>query len=142
MKTISLLLGVVYLVGLAGCSNSSQAVSVRGTVTLDGKPLPSGQIVFEPMEQNQQGQLRDTAIRDGVFELSAKQGLQPGIKFKVAIRAFKKTGKKYPAANPEAAYDEQIQYLPEQYNTATTLTANISADDSKNDFRYELSLSK
>lgn len=133
---------ILLLVGPLGCSSREQPVSVRGSVILDGKPLSAGKIVFQPMELLQRGQMREATIHDGKFELSVKEGLLPETKFKVLIKAFKKTGKKYPAGDMPGSFDEEIQYLPARYNSATTLNANISAEDAKNEFTFELTSHK
>lgn len=104
---------------------------------LDGKPLKTGVIEFEPLGELR-GQRRDAPIVDGKFELPARMGLLSGMEFKVSIKAFKKTGKKYPAANPALAFDEEVQYLPEMYNALSKLNVAVSASESENAFEFEL----
>lgn len=128
---------VVIIVTVIGCNSRPTPVAVSGTVTFEGKLLEAGMIQFDPLA-GPQTQRRDVAIANGVFELPADKGLLPGTEFKVSIKAFKKTGKKYPNANPGASYDEEIQYLPDQYNVSSTLRATISADVSQNRLKFDL----
>jgi hypothetical protein len=44
-----LLILVVCVLVVAGCGKGRPVAPVRGTVTLDGKPLPGGRIMFEPI---------------------------------------------------------------------------------------------
>ena len=58
-------LGVVLLAG--GCERPTTLVPVKGRVLLDGKPLPSGVVQFQPASgQSASGQIAD----DGSFMLS------------------------------------------------------------------------
>lgn len=34
---------------IAGCSNQPEVAPVRGLVTMDGKPLPGGRVMFQPI---------------------------------------------------------------------------------------------
>src|SRR5262245_5688563 len=46
-RTATTLLALAACVALAGCSDRPKMAKVKGTVTLDGKPLPTGTITFE-----------------------------------------------------------------------------------------------
>jgi hypothetical protein len=128
---------IIGFVALAGCNGQPTPVGVRGTVTFDGAPLAEGTLQFEPLELTT-GQSREVAIRDGKFSLPASEGVLPGVEFRVVIQAFKKTGQKYPNADMAASYDEVVQYIPEQYNTATTLRATVSPNETENDLTFHL----
>jgi hypothetical protein len=120
-----------------GCNGRPSPVGVAGTVLLDGKPLSKGSILFEPVSESK-GQSRSATITDGKFQLPEIEGVPPGMEFKVIIKAFKKTGRKYPNADMSLSYDEEVQYLPEQYNSKSTLRVTISDDEEKNKFDFEL----
>jgi hypothetical protein len=122
------------LLSPAACDNV-RPVEVSGTVTLDGKPLPSGTVEFQPLSD---GQARVAYIEDGEFELPADQGLLPGLEFQVVLKAFRKTGRKYLNRDMSASAEETIQYLPEAYNSRSTLRVTISRDRQENHFRFEL----
>lgn len=82
------LLATVVLFGLAtGCSKPPLLVPIRGVVLLDGKPLRSGVVQFQPAS----GQMASGAIAgDGTFTLSRlapNDGIPPGT-YRVAVTAF------------------------------------------------------
>lgn len=82
------LLAAVVLVGLAaGCVRPPLLVPVNGVVLLDGKPLSSGVVQFQPAS----GQIASGAIAtDGTFTLSRhlpNDGIPPGT-YRVAVTAF------------------------------------------------------
>jgi len=77
----------VVLVGLAGCIRPPLLVPVKGVVLLDGKPLSSGVVQFQPAA----GQMASGVIAgDGTFTLSRHlpdDGVPPGT-YRVAVTAF------------------------------------------------------
>jgi hypothetical protein len=112
---------------LVGCGASGpRTYKVVGTVTLDGKPLPDGDIQFLP--QDRALSIDGGRIEDGEFEFEAK----PGTK-KVSIRAAR------PAPGLKAVNGDPINvdYIPERYNAKTTLTAEVAATD-QNQFEFKL----
>jgi hypothetical protein len=92
--------------------------TVRGTVTVDGTPLPEGHVTLV----NSLGHPPDTLpVKDGKFSGTAKQG-----QVKVQIRAYRPA----PATTtpiPEESKPTPVNYLPPRYNTDTTLSAEVSA---------------
>jgi hypothetical protein len=122
---------------LASCQNPNAPVGVSGNVTLDGQPLPSGVVLFEPTDPAR-GQSRQAAIENGAFTLPDAEGVLPGTEFRVAIRAFRKNGRKLPYPDMSGSWDETEQYLPTEYNAATTLKVTTSADPASNRFTFEL----
>lgn len=128
---------VLLAASLAGCGGS-QSVGVAGTVTLDGQPLPEGLISFEPISKSA-GQRRDAMIENGDFALPANEGVLPGMEFKVEIKSFRKTGRKYLNADMGASHDEVEQIIPAEYNTASTLQIEVAAESERNRFQFELS---
>ena len=77
----------VMVVGLAGCIRPPLLVPVKGVVLLDGKPLSSGVVQFQPAA----GQMASGVIAgDGTFTLSRHlpdDGVPPGT-YRVAVTAF------------------------------------------------------
>lgn len=88
-RAASRLFAAVALVGLAGmgCGRPPLLVPVKGVVLLDGKPLTSGVVQFQPAA----GQPASGAIADdGTFILSRhtpNDGVPPGT-YRVAVTAF------------------------------------------------------
>lgn len=74
---------------LAGCGRRDDGrYELSGTVTLDGKPVPMGEIILEPdgSEQNQ-GPSSMAQIKDGQYTVDAEYGVVGG-KYVVTITAF------------------------------------------------------
>jgi hypothetical protein len=111
---------------LVGCGSGPRTYKVVGTVTLDGEPLPDGDIQFLP--QDRALSIDGGRVEDGEFEFQAK----PGTK-KVSIRAAR------PAPGLKAVNGDPINvdYIPDRYNSKTTLTAEVAAKD-KNEFEFKL----
>lgn len=97
---------VVTLLGfsfLVGCGGSSNKVSLSGSVTLKGKPIPDGAVIlFEPVEG--QGAPARSVTVDGNFKISAANGLAPGM---YIVRVS--TGNE-PAAAPPPDTDKPLGY--------------------------------
>jgi hypothetical protein len=70
--------GVFILLCLIGCSprDPFNRQPVSGTVTLNGKPVKSGQIFFEPAAGQQVA--TNSTITDGRFQMTREEGLSPG----------------------------------------------------------------
>ncbi|MFO0928491.1 MAG: hypothetical protein U0736_15950 [Gemmataceae bacterium] len=115
------------LVLLSGCGKPS----VSGTVTLDGKPVDGGVISFVADGTNKQA---NADIVGGKYDFGAKPGPTAG-KNKVEILWNKKTGRKIPVpGDPGNMTDESVQAIPAQYNSASTLTADVKSGANKLDF--------
>lgn len=124
------LLGVATLV--CGCGDKKRA-SVSGTVQLDGKPIEEGSIQFVPSDPNA-GPTSGASIRDGKYEISADKGATIGSN-KVVIHANRKTGKQVPnAAEPGKMRDAVEEAIPAEYNSKSTLTADIKPGHNSHDF--------
>jgi len=89
MFSRSLLLAITLLIVaplLSGCApdNPLGRKALSATVTVNGQPLPSGSISFEPAEPG--GVSSGGVITDGTFSVVAEQGLPPG-RYRVRINA-------------------------------------------------------
>jgi hypothetical protein len=117
------ILAAVVLAVLAGCG--SGRLPVHGDVTFDGKPVDLGTISFEPADG--QGRATGGKIMDGKYELIGNTASQPGKKI-VRIYASRKTGRKVPVGlwAPGQMVDEVESYIPEIYNTQSTLTCEVT----------------
>jgi len=133
---------VAMLSVMSGCDGSNRVV-VQGTVTVNGQPLEAGVISFVPVSG--QGAGAGTEIEHGAYGIRAK-GLLPG-EYKVAINAFRGTGKKTwdgmgepNAPTSQKHYVEEIeQYIPAQYNDATELKSTITAGKANN-LKFDLQI--
>jgi hypothetical protein len=131
-------LGLVLGIGLAGCQGAEDElprVAVSGTVTLDGQSLEYGAITFTPERQDQAHPVQVGAvISGGSYAISRVYGPTPG-NYKVAIVS---TGKPQASDEPPGV-PKQVskQFLPEKYNTRSTLAADVRADGPRT-FNFEL----
>lgn len=116
----------VLVVWSAGCSGGPRMRQVSGQVTLDGKPVPEGDILFKPAA----GSLGPDAgrIRDGMFAFLAKEG-----KHRVEISASRILPGGARGAGGEPVPEE---YIPERYHSNSELTAEVtSAGPNRFDFK-------
>jgi hypothetical protein len=119
--------------GLAvgGCSGNIDDLPrqpITGTVTLDGRLLPTGLIVFTPPGSVAGGAKTSGAasITNGRFSIPRVKGLIPD-KYSVAI---------YPGRTPAEALSPEGRAratfrIPAKYNTQTELEVEISAGGNK-----------
>lgn len=109
-----------------GCSDDAEKTyPVTGTVTLDGQPLPEGNIQFVPLDGKHGAE--PGVIKDGKFELSAIQGQK-----RVEISA----AKIIPGSSLRGAGGEPVpeEYLPQRYNASSELTADVKPQENVIDF--------
>ena len=105
-----------------GCGPSGPEIArVQGTVTMDGKPLPSAIIMFVPVGGRPSVSETD-ANGKYVLEFSGgRKGAIPGmnrVEINTGRLAYEKDGKNYPAVK---------ESVPAQYNRLTTLEFNVEA---------------
>ena len=117
-----------------GCESSSDRAALEGIVTLDGEPLPDGQIVFLP-QADATGPSAGSTIENGNYSVPADMGLFAG-NFRVEITAERKTGRKIVGFLGEEV-DQVENYLPARYNDQSELVAQVEAGR-KNTFDFEL----
>jgi hypothetical protein len=113
---------------LGGCGQSGpRTYEGSGTVTFDGQPLPEGDILFHAAGNDVASDAGK--IQNGQFKFRAKAGPK-----RVEILAAREVpGSMNPVMGPL-----RENYIPAQYNTATTLTADVK-EKGPNQFDYPLS---
>lgn len=116
-----------------GCGQSSDLdkVVVRGMVTLDGQPIPNGEVRFIPTNGTK-GPVSGGPIKDGAYMAQGRGGVPVG-EHRVEIKAFRAAGKPGQSISPEGGPAEQ--YLDRRFNEQTTLTAKIDASTETQDFQ-------
>jgi hypothetical protein len=126
-----LLLGL----GLQSCSGEPPYVgekryAVQGTVSYDGEPVHNGMIAFIGS-----GQQYSTGgvILDGKYSIEQNKGPNAG-KYTVEIRWSKPTGKKRKDNDTGEMIDETKEAIPQKYNAASQLTAEVKEGETKFDF--------
>lgn len=131
--------GVVLITLMVGCGSGRRPMKVWGDVSFDGKPVPSGTLRLLPMPGSTEGTATEGDIKDGRYEIPAKDGPLSGLTYKVEIRAMKKVGT---VANPfdptGPPLDRMDNYLPAVYNHKSTLTIAVSDTESANKHDFQL----
>jgi hypothetical protein len=109
-----------------GCSRHG-GVPIQGEVTFDGKPVEKGTISLEPADGN--GPVAGGRITAGKYQLTGVGAPLPGKKI-VRITAVRKTGRKFVDgfSTTGAMVDEVERYLPDIYNSRSTLSCEVAAD--------------
>jgi hypothetical protein len=120
------------LASASGCRNDDvELVEVTGTVTLDGQPLPEATVRFLPIVTGDEPARPSSALTtdEGEFALgysTTKQGARPG-KYRIYISTFR---------NPEPGLPGKPETVPLCYNTETTLTEEVTAE--QHEFTFNL----
>jgi hypothetical protein len=119
------LLALIVLCGVvAGCTGDANKGTVNGTVTLDGQPLKSGLIRFDPVDG--QTATADAPITDGKFTAVVPIGER-----KVWISSPKVTGKRkaYTDVPDSPMVDIVEELLPPRYHVASQQKITITAGE-------------
>jgi hypothetical protein len=113
----------VLALALSGCDSGPKMYDVQGEVTLDGHPVPAGDIRFLP-EETRFGPDAGK-FKDGKYLIKAREGRK-----RVEIWATREVpGKKGPMGEPLL---EDI--VPAKYNIKTTLTIDVGPGKTTHDF--------
>jgi hypothetical protein len=106
-----------------GAPDGPELFPVTGTVTFDGEPINEGSILFRADGGTGKGYAGE--IKDGSYTLETVTG-----EMKVEITASRAVpGKFGEAASPDEEPPPLMEmYIPAQYNTKSTLTAEVKAD--------------
>lgn len=113
----------------AGCEpKGPYPVPVKGTVTLDGKPLAEGVISF--VDLGDVPELID--VKDGVFNGRAKWGQR-----RIEIAAYRpyQIPKEVPESMHALMQGGKENYLPERYHLKSELTAEVTKNG-PNEFSF------
>ena len=105
-----------------GCSEGLPRAEVHGKVTLDGKPIPQGDIRFVPTS----GPVWSAKITDGNYTTAGTKGAPVG-KLRVEIQAFR-TPPNFPSSLPADGSADGVpmeQYLPAKFNLESKLEMTI-----------------
>ena len=118
----------LFPLAIVGCGSEDtgpELFTVQGTVTFDGSPVDEGRISFRKAEGDQKAYSAD--IKAGNYSLQMEAG-----KSTVEITASRPSGE-FDTSNPDDPPQPIGEmYIPAQYNSETTLTADVkpSGDNS------------
>ena len=97
---------------------------MSGVITIDGKPLESGSIIFSSPEESKLGISSGSSVVDGKYELLALPGTKS-----VKITSVK-----------EVRLNVFKNLVPPKYNSKTTLEAEVTEDaEDAEPINFELS---
>ncbi|WP_169976909.1 hypothetical protein [Tautonia rosea] len=126
-------------ISVAGCGGGDglDRQAVTGTVTLDGQPLETGLITFDPASATAETSTA-TEIVNGTYTFSSQTGPVPG-EYRVVINSSGGEMVEPPAG--QAPGDTYLpppeEKVPRKYNSQTTLTATV-ASGSNEPINFEL----
>lgn len=128
------LLGVMLLLGLAGCGGPKTVAEVSGLVTVDGKPLDNGAITFYPVAGGSVKAAQSagaTIGAEGRYQAEIAAGT-----YRVEITSSRVIGQRkvYEGMADSPLEDIREEILPPAYNTKSTLTQDISLETTTVDF--------
>jgi hypothetical protein len=121
MRRISgVALPCVLLLAIAGCDSGPPMGQVRGTVTLDSKPVKDAVVKFLPIDG--QSAVGGGFVKDGNFEVQLAVN-----KFRVEFTSAQLP----PGGIPKGKFSEEAYTItdlfPEKYNTKSELTLDVQA---------------
>jgi len=120
-------LAAVGVLAAAGCSNQPKLYPVSGTVTFDGQPVESGDILFISTAGDRGP---DAAkIAGGKYALQTTAGTK---RVEVSASRIRPGGARGAGGEPVPE-----EYIPARYNLESRLTAEVKAEGS-NTFDFEL----
>lgn len=130
------LVGLAALGCLSGCGPGGPVLyGVSGIVNLDTAEIKQGSITFVPIDGTN-GPSAGSEIVDGAYSIPKEKGLAQG-KYRVEVRALKKTGKRVEVGSPSppgTMMDEVVEAVAPRFNTASTLEAEIPSTQESLDF--------
>jgi hypothetical protein len=133
MKFFKVQLLALALAAFAGCSDGPQRMPVKGTVSLDGQPLATGNLLMTPLKK---GPVAGCDIKDGSFEMPSDRGPGPG-EYRVEITAYRPTGQKVYDTDLNVSTETLEPIVPARYNAASELTATVNVE-TENEFKFDL----
>ena len=143
-STLSVLLSTCVLV-LLGCGperpdyGSLNLSEVHGTVTLDGQPLAGGLVQFQSEDATYSYGTTDESGRYELMFNSEQSGVLKGRKT-VRIWSSKKAAAAAENRGEEEGDPDAVRHpaekVPPQYNSRSTLTANVEKDSEE--FNFDL----
>ncbi len=130
--------GLFLLALTLGCNPSDglDRRAISGEVMLDGEPLATGAILFDPVSPGS-GTLVGATIRQSEFSIARAEGPVPGT---YLVRIYSSSGVQPPLTKgqTERTPRPMVERIPRVYNTDSALRAEVSQNGS-NRYRFELS---
>ena len=115
-----------------GCDQGIRRAEVHGKVTLDGQPIPQGDIRFVPTS----GPVWSARIKDGSYTTAGTKGVPTG-PLRIEIQAFRTPVSSLPP-DPESDAIPVEQYLPAKFNLESQLELTIEPGATTVEKNFEL----
>lgn len=120
-------------IGCGGQGDQPELGTVRGTVTMDGKPLPGAKVIFNPKEGRPSV---GTTDREGKYELDYTADIQ-GAKIgshtiRIVTAEEEIPGKEGVIDEKSNSYDQEK--IPAKYNVKSTLREEVAPGENTLDF--------
>ena len=113
---------------LSGCGGNDGMATVAGSVTLDGKPIETGAILFVPLDGK--APTAGGNVTNGQYSVRVPLGAM-----KVSISAPKVVGKKKLYDTPDSPeMPITVEALPARYNAQTELQVTVTARTAPQNF--------
>jgi hypothetical protein len=131
--TLALLLAILAVVSGCGGKDANRS-TIGGGVTLDGKPIALGSILFIPVDGTE-GAATGGPIENGRYRITGKDGAAVGWN-RVEVRAVYKTGRMIPKGlgGTGEMIEEQTEGVATRFNSESTLKVEVKTGDNKADF--------
>lgn len=116
------------MLGCGGKETAYPGVKLEGTVTIAGKPLADGLILFMPHEHGRGGGVK-AVVKDGRYTADKV----PTGKVRVTFNAMQETGRMIESASsPGKLLPERIDLIPAKYRSGVPL--EVKEEQLKQDF--------
>jgi hypothetical protein len=135
-------IGVALCIAMCGCNSSPavpkiQTLPVKGTITLDDKPLAGANVVF--MTFDPPAAFIGTTKEDGTYQLQGPEGLSATLNgsCKVTVSRMVKPDGSLLAPGELPAMVQAVEQLPPKYSRleATILTESVAPEGGTFDFK-------
>jgi hypothetical protein len=131
---------VAVIASIGGCSGSGvERAEVAGTVTVDGTPLPMGEIRFLPTAETK-GPVWSASIKNGQYTTAGTKGTPVG-DLRIEINGFRVPSWYKPppglTTEPEDMPPTE-QYLPAKFNSQSELKLTIAPGSGRVEKDWEL----
>ncbi|EDL59886.1 hypothetical protein [Gimesia maris] len=129
-----------WLLLLTGCGQATDEMTLTpmsGTITYQGTPIEEGVIRLVP-QKGSSAPVRTTQINAGNYQFTDRSAVKPGT-YQVEINAYQGEAG-LPGDQPTGSSTSRKQYLPEQFNTKSTiepLTIPPDSDPVQHDFNLK-----
>ena len=127
VRLVGITLVSVWIIGCDGAGKNAPAVvKVKGTVTLDGNPMPDGEVMFSIPSSGTAPSVMN--VVNGAFSGEAKVGEN-----RVEVYAYKDG----PPSTTDPMTPTKVNFIPDRYGSQSTLTAAVTKDG-PNEFKFEV----